>query len=744
MIKLKDFQNEMIDKLLEFTSPNYKVDELHIKAPTGSGKTICLLSWIDSYISSTQDNVAFVWFTPGAGELEEQSYKKSLEFHNIHSQTIDDALLNGFDKGTVTFINYERVIGKKSKAMLTDSENDNLNDVIENALQKNINFILIIDEAHRNDTDKAHNVINKFKSSKMVKVSATISDSNLDDKIEYYEVSEEAVIQSGLITKSVVVNDVLDVNQSVKDEISTLIDAAENKRKKIKNEYIINKKNINPLVIVQLPDESSDNLVSKVENYLESQLDKTYNNKTLGIWLSDRKMNIKNVNSLNNTIEYLIIKQAIATGWDAPRAKILVKLRENMEEAFTIQTIGRVRRMPEPNKGHYGIDLLDNSYLYTFDTDFLNGVFSQGGGVVPTPLLTVKKEAKSLVLKNQKIKNDNSIINEKQILNNLYTGIKNTLKLDDDTQHNEKVFKNHGYYISDKIKSIYKQGQFDTLHNSEDLIDKERWIDADYYGNRLDLIHVFHELGRVVHLPVSKVESLLKMFFMKSSRYTQYSLLALNTKEWTAFILNHWRGLRELFREIDVRVSIQSTFNYEDNIVESEFTIPLQERYNYNPLDENKVITTNVYENYWSSCIDTRPSLVERLFERYIENNKEIIDYIYKNGDKGPQYFSLAYGTNGGISHFYPDYIVKLKNGDIYIIETKGGEDQYGNNKNIDPYSHTKYEALKSYSAKYDVKWAFVRDKYEKLYFLTQNEWVDNMSNDVWKDIDYLFFNQQY
>lgn len=742
MIKLKAFQNEMIDKLLEFTSPNYKVDELHIKAPTGSGKTICLLSWIDSYISSTQDNVAFVWFTPGAGELEEQSYKRSLEFHNITSQTIDDALLNGFDKGTVTFINYERVIGKKSKAMLTESENDNLNDVIESAFQKNINFILIIDEAHRNDTDKAHNVINKFKSSKMVKVSATIPDPNLTDKIEYYEVSEEAVIKSGLITKSVVVNDVLDANQSVKDEISTLIDAAENKRKKIKKEYLINEKNINPLVIVQLPDESSDNLVNKVENYIESQLKKTYDNKKLGIWLSDRKMNIKNVNSLNNAIEYLIIKQAIATGWDAPRAKILVKLRENMEEAFTIQTIGRVRRMPEPNKGHYGIDLLDNSYLYTFDTDFLNGVFSQGGGVVPTPLLAAKDKAKSLVLKSQKIKNDNSIINEKQILNNIYTGIKNTLKLDGDTLNNEKVFKNHGYYISDKIKSMYKQGQFDTLHNSEYLIDKERWIDADYYGNRLDLIHAFHELGRVVHLPVSKVEALLKMFFMKASRYTQYSILALNTKEWTAFILNHWRELRELFREIDVRVSIQSTFNYEDNIIESEFTIPLKERYNYNPLDENKVITTNVYENYWSSCIDTRSSLVERLFERYIEENKGIIDYVYKNGDKGPQYFSLVYGTNGGISHFYPDYIVKLKNGDIFVIETKGGEDQYGNSKNIDPYSHTKYEALKNYGAKYDVKWAFVRDKYEKLYFLTQSEWVDNISNDGWKDIDYLFFNQ--
>nr|ACZ58940.1 CRISPR-associated helicase Cas3 [Staphylococcus aureus] len=46
MIKLKEFQEKMVDKLLRFTAPDYKVNELLIKAPTGSGKTICLLSWI--------------------------------------------------------------------------------------------------------------------------------------------------------------------------------------------------------------------------------------------------------------------------------------------------------------------------------------------------------------------------------------------------------------------------------------------------------------------------------------------------------------------------------------------------------------------------------------------------------------------------------------------------------------------------------------------------------------------------
>ena len=121
MIELKTFQHKLVDKLLKFTAPEYGIDELVIKSPTGSGKTITLLDWVNTYIASSHDNVAFVWFTPGAGELEEQSQEKARHFPSIQAQSVDDALLHGFDKDSVTFINYERVIGKKSKAMLTDS-----------------------------------------------------------------------------------------------------------------------------------------------------------------------------------------------------------------------------------------------------------------------------------------------------------------------------------------------------------------------------------------------------------------------------------------------------------------------------------------------------------------------------------------------------------------------------------------------------------------------------------------------
>lgn len=740
MINLKNFQQDVVNKLLAFIAPEYGVNNLTIKAPTGSGKTIMLLSWIDEYIRSTADNVAFVWFTPGAGELEEQSQDKANSFSSIKAQSVDDALLNGFERGSATFINYERVVGKKSKAMLTDSERDNLADKIDKAAQNSRHFIVIIDEAHRNDTTKAREIISRFNASKTIRVSATIDDPKSPDKIEFYQVEEEAVIASGLITRSVVVNEEIDVNLDGTDEFSILFDAAEKKRQAIVKGYAENGvTGVNPLVLVQLPDESTPDLSLRIEKHLQETMKKTYEDGKLGIWLSEQKRNVIDVTKLDNKVEYLIIKQAIATGWDAPRAKILIKIRENMGEQFTIQTLGRIRRMPQPLRGHYDVDVLDNAYLYTFDTDFLNGAFAQGGAVAPTPLLELKDKAKSLKLISERVLKYDMVLNEKLILNNVYDGLKKHFNFTDDLDANYLILKNKCYSMGDEIITTFKQGRFDTLEHADKLQDRERFVKADYQDNRIDLLHAFHELDRVLHLPLSKVEAMLRIFFLYGDNRRKNTITKMSANEWTAFILNNWPELREEFRKTDVAQSVQGSFDL-NNIQQNDFTIPLTERYTYNPkFADAKIVETNVYEKYTTASIAVRPSIVERLMERWLEEHSENIDFVYKNGDKGTQYFSLVYTTNGGVSHFYPDFIVQMKNGDIYIIETKGGENNKGQDKNIDPYAPAKYEALKKYASKYNVKWAFVRDMNEELYYLNDGEWVDEMLSDKWKPIMELF-----
>ena len=84
----------------------------------------------------------------------------------------------------------------------------------------------------------------------------------------------------------------------------------------------------------------------------------------------------------------------------------------------------------------------------------------------------------------------------------------------------------------------------------------------------------------------------------------------------------------------------------------------------------NHVTTvTNVYDGYTNSVI--KGSEAERLFEEYIECKKDFVEFLYKNGDKGSQYFSLVYNTLSYSHHFYPDYIVKLKNGDVLLLKLR-------------------------------------------------------------------------
>ena len=572
-----------------------------------------------------------------------------------------------------------------------------------------------------------------------MRVSATIEDPKVPEKIEFYEVTEEEVIESGLITKSVVVNEgiekFIDTNTDISREFELLFESAELKRKEIVQSYTDNNvTGVNPLVLVQLPDKSDKEpeLVSQIEAYIQEKLHKTYEDGKLGIWLSDQKRNYLNVHENDNGVEYLIIKQAIATGWDAPRAKILIKIRENMGDTFTIQTIGRVRRMPEPLKGHYGVDVLDNAYVYTFDREFLKGVYAQKGVGTPTPILNRKDIAKDFRLISERVLDLHAGQDEKAVRENLYQGLVREWNLTDDVELNKKKLENQGIKFGSSIVNTYKQGRFDTLEHSDRLQDRERKVEADFRANRLDLLHAYHELDRVTHLKVSQVEALLRRFFMDDKRPNKHKLLKLEANEWTAFVLNNWRELREVFRKVDIYPIISMGLV---EIQENDFYIPMNERYLYNRNLEKNIVETNVYDGYESRII--KGSEAERLFEDYIEQHKDVVEFVYKNGDKGTEYFSLVYNTASSSHHFYPDYIVKMKSGDTYIIETKGGENIKGEDKNVDEYAPLKYESLKAYLDKYGLKGAFVRDIAGTLRYLNEGEWKDNMSE--WRPIDELF-----
>lgn len=732
---LLDFQNDCVEYLIDVTSTVTGKDTVVVKAPTGAGKTIILIDYIDKYLNMIDSNVSFVWLCPGKGDLEEQSRQKMLRhLPSRNSKNLFEVLTTGFQAGDTTFINWELVTKRGNKA-ITDGERKNLYERIADAHRDGTKFILIIDEEHSNDTNKAKDIINSFAPLFTIRVSATAKKNPI---YEFHEIEEIDVINSGLITNALYINDGVEAATTIDNEHEYLIELANEKRMTIADAYKNKNKRIRPLVLIQFPDMSTE-LIERVEDKLAA-MGYTYENKLVAKWMSDSsdKINKEGIEESDARPVFLLMKQAIATGWDCPRAKVLIKLRENMNEDFTIQTIGRLRRMPEAK--HYEDTLLDNCYLYTFDEKYRQSIKQSIDNAFEVKRVFLKEKCKTFTLEKQLRDLDFDGLGERETYNVIHKFFIKKYKLTNKKKDNERMFKSEKYEITNKLVRVARKGEFIKTASILDsdigsFFETHREVDTSKHG--IELLHSINEIKLAIGIQQGKLRTILERLFRKTS-FNSGALLNLNTKEFYAFVINNVPLLKEDFRIATSQLAKQNSMALTPK--RSEFRIPEQDFIKIDPYESDIVdILSNAYKEYPSSVlVDGIRSLSERLFERYCENNPSV-DWVYSNGDKGQQYFSIVYID--GISNqwlFYPDYIVKLKNGDVWIIETKGGEQKYGQSKNIDRQVENKFEAFKKYAQENNIKWGFVRDKNENLS-INNTEYTDSMQHENWKSLTSAF-----
>lgn len=129
----------------------------------------------------------------------------------------------------------------------------------------------------------------------------------------------------------------------------------------------------------------------------------------IAVWLEDKKKKEEwRLEDEDSEIDFLIFKLACGTGWDCPRAHVLVMFREIKTPVFRTQTLGRIIRMPRPDR-----ELLRNSpllrkgYLYTtyarnqIGTEIISG--TQNKPKIFTS--TMDSEIKKTLVKNTLVNN---------------------------------------------------------------------------------------------------------------------------------------------------------------------------------------------------------------------------------------------------------------------------------------------------------------------------------------------------
>lgn len=760
-MQLKTFQTRAKQQLLDKLRQK---NEIKMQAPTGAGKTIILSYMIKDFLD-THEDVVFFWLSPGAGELEEQSMDKFAKYiPEYKAKDLDEVLSDGFENKDVVFINWERLTKKDNKAT-RDAETQNLQQRIAEAKDNGLCFILIIDEAHKNDTDKAKDVLRLFdQNTHKIYTTATF-----DQGVEIdVNINEKDVIDAGLITKMISVNeDITSIPAVSHSEYKTLIDLAIAKQQKIEAEYRSHGLKIRPLILIQYPSEKADNdsvirLVDEVDDYLEDKYGMSYKTDEVAKWFDGDKRNIGLDNQPKPYVTVLHIKQAISTGWDCPRAKILVKLRLHMNHTFEIQTLGRIRRMPEQK--HYGIPLMDNCYLYTYDTDYKAEALK-----IPTSSQTIeiklKQEFADKSFKLGLTKEEKSRVPSKSAKRDIGNAVRQyiikkysleTLQKNPDAAgaevRNKQKLQDAGFLFLDHTEQKFVVGLYQEMRELQKVKEGNvviaetatRQEERDNFRNCLRSIsgHLNSE-----NLQISVVEPIVERLFRSSTRFHKKNGIVLRLSEmdyWHFFINNHLTIEHDI-KEASLK-GATAHHNYKVVADNSEYYFPKTDVVAVPASGGKMFYKKNVYENYPVDVIpgNGKKSNVEIKFEEYLESNPDVV-WWFKNGDKGPRYLSIVYANNIDEEYlFYPDYIIGMKDDTIGISETKGGWSQEEIQKNIDEKAELKFNALKRYVKEHndsagddDVKISgfFVRDNVSPIgteLYESDNEWSDEMS-DAWK-----------
>lgn len=796
-IDLRDFQEEVVEDLMNRTvdslSNNTK-DTVYLEAPTGAGKTVMLASYV-SQIQELYNDVCIVWFSPGAGELEEQS-ADVLEGLGIHTKGLKDVLRysEGFRPEFVTVINWEKVSAKsQDNTVKVVWRRGDVTDSFGGAIAKaklNYKFIVIVDECHLNKTSISEDILSLIGPEFMIEASATLRELDKKDRTKVITVDEQQVIEAGLMTKLLYINDGIDLEDlSLDDMYKVLLNKAYEKRNKLIEGYesLSNEEyqKIRPLILVQFPNnckgEDADTLIKAVEEHIEETFGCSYENKQLAKWLDKDKINIDKefLRSYGGPV-FLLFKQAINVGWDCPRAKVLVKLRKGDGEVCEKQTFGRIRRTVI--RGHFNevaYPELDMSYLYTDDDKYKQSIINEVVTVKIAKTFRIRDEFrdeldfKLYCAKTSKTMQEYDDVNKNKLVASLCEFFKSKYHLEDTNRRVDIRLRNNeklSYYYNLNVDYIQSNVIINQSVKSLDELDNIQTVTANTikFVDKNKIYKFYSRVSKLLGISEKLAKSVLSTLFFSKSNSSKY-LLTQILHNFDYFIYNNqvrlYDDLKEFLKEVYNGTKLGS-YRYSDiGDIENKPIFRFKEtvELNYDGSLGSREFTKSLYKGYGEQCW-VKSSIPEKRCERFFETCEEV-EWFFKNGDKGDQYFSVTYSkvlgmvdTGKNSLNFYPDYIVKTKDGHYWILEVKGGWSNSFASQDIDfEVSKSKFIGLKTYinsglndgfELKGKLHFGFIRpyeiETLERPYMLCYSDTeYEELTKDnlgiVWKDLEDVF-----
>ena len=708
MIHLKPYQEEAVDSLTTSTLKLLKRPgarhNLIFKAPTGAGKTIMMAAFLNKLseelpeqLDLDRQQAAFIWIAPN--KLYIQSYRALkdyfAELRSLRPVFFDDISGDALHPNDVLFVNWESINKDKNRMVKENEQGRTLANYVNQARLHDTEIIVIIDEEHMfanaRTARRAAAVLHELHPKLEIRVSATpTTPSDYKVIVERHDVVKDEMIKEGII-----LNPALDEYQQPdgKPLEQILMDIAIGKREEIRAAYQKLGLDINPLLLIQLPNDTSESesledkkYIEEVTHYLLSR-DITTSNHKLAVWLSGKKDNLDGIEAPDNMVEVLLFKQAIALGWDCPRAAVLVIFRELHSTTFTIQTVGRILRMPEQK--HYPDALLNQGYVYTNLSKDRIEIMQDDMSYLSTERAVRKADYQPVLLESSFINTriDRNRLGSKfrlalyQAAEQLW-GVHRDLGLTSYLEHNRERLSARLIELDvSKIEIVIPENVRLSGGLEVKMVQQTARF-AKTEGELMRLFRLFCRANVGSYAPTDStpvLEMALKLFFeeyltMQESDAVKVVLYEQNKPQFIELIT---RAL-ELYEQMLQQLVNQAR----KDMAHYAWEIPAERI--YNDTYEANPKPSHVLEPYFQL---KRASSPEKKFADFLEENKAHLAWWYKNGDSGKEHFAVPYtDAKGTLRLFYVDFVLLTKTGITCLFDTK--------TLNSDPQAAQKHNAL--------------------------------------------------
>ena len=363
-----------------------------LQAPTGSGKTIIMASFIEDVYFGSEDfaeqpEAIFVWLSDSP-QLNEQSRQKidqkadKIRFDQcvvISDESFDREIL---EDGHIYFLNTQKLGKAGNLSHHSDTRQYTIWETIENTTkEKTDRLYFIIDEAHRGMQGRAAGtattIMQRFiKGSQphklspvpvVIGMSATAARFNTlvgdtTSTLQKVIISPAQVRASGLLKDRIVITYPEDPTKH--GDMAVLQAATDEWISKCQHWYQYTYEqhysNVNPVFVIQvaagtgkkISDTDLDDVIAKVEERLGDTFKEGEVVHTFGSTgtIQINGLNVPHVEPSeiadNRKIRVVLFKENLSTGWDCPRAETMMSFRHAEDATYIAQLLGRMVRTP--------------------------------------------------------------------------------------------------------------------------------------------------------------------------------------------------------------------------------------------------------------------------------------------------------------------------------------------------------------------------------------------------------------